>query len=142
VRQDLGVAEGQLRDYQGRLGAAFPHASYLAELTSLRDRLKAGLSGGAATEKEGEPQPSVSELAEQIKSLKSAHTIEATPERAGKRRSSAEEPVTSRIRKRAGITQAADSVLESDVVPLPTERALLSASTRRRTVSAEGGRLR
>ena len=45
VRKDLTIAEGQLRDYQARLGQPFAHDGYLAELTHLRDQLKAGLSG-------------------------------------------------------------------------------------------------
>ena len=43
-RQELAIAEGQLRDYQARLGRPFAHEAYLSELTDLRDRLKAGLS--------------------------------------------------------------------------------------------------
>ncbi len=99
VRQDLGIAESQLRDYQARLGKPFLHDAYLSELTTLRDQLKSCLSGttpGPGTQ----PQPSASELAEQIKALKAAHTIEATPERAGIRHTCAEEPVTARIRRR------------------------------------------
>jgi hypothetical protein len=42
----------------------------------------------------------VSELATRIKALKAAHTIEGVPQRIGKRRLSAEEPVTARIRRR------------------------------------------
>ncbi len=45
VRQDLAIAESQLRDYQARLGKPFLHDAYLSELTALRDQLKAGLSG-------------------------------------------------------------------------------------------------
>ena len=44
IRQDLAIAEGQLRDHQARLGRPFAHDAYLAELTALRDQLKAGLS--------------------------------------------------------------------------------------------------
>ena len=47
VRQDLAIAESQLRDYQARLGKPFLHDAYLSELTSLRDQLKAGLSATA-----------------------------------------------------------------------------------------------
>ncbi len=47
VRQDLSIAESQLRDYQARLGKPFLHDVYLSELTSLRDQLKAGLSATA-----------------------------------------------------------------------------------------------
>ena len=99
IRQDLAIAEAQLCDYQARLGAPFPHDSYLSKLTALRDRLKAGLSG-TTSEPGAEPLPGISELAQQIKALKATHTIEATPERVGKRRSSAEEPITARIRRR------------------------------------------
>ena len=83
VRQDLAIAESQLRDYQARLGKPFLHDAYLSELTSLRDQLKAGLSATAqsAGRRSG---PSVSELAEKIKALKAAHTIEATPHASGR----------------------------------------------------------
>ena len=47
VRQDLAIAESQLRDYQARLGKPFLHDAYLSELTGLRDQLKAGLSATA-----------------------------------------------------------------------------------------------
>ena len=99
VRQDLAIAESQLRDYQARLGAPFLHDAYLSELTDLRDQLKAGLSG-KTPEPGSEPQPSVAELAEKIKALKAAHTIEATPQRIRQKQISAEEPVTARIRRR------------------------------------------
>ncbi len=82
VRQDLGIAESQLRDYQARLGKPFPHDAYLSELTTLRDLLKTGLSG---TDPGTETRLSVGELAERIKALKAAHTIEVMPQRAGKR---------------------------------------------------------
>ena len=82
VRQDLAIAESQLRDYQARLGKPFLHDAYLSELTALRDQLKAGLSGRAAGAR-APSRPSVSELAEQIKALKAAHSIEATPQRTG-----------------------------------------------------------
>ncbi len=98
-QQDLAIAESQLRDYQARLGVPFPHESYLSQLTDLRDQLKVGLSR-SGPEPTTEPLPTVTELAEQIKALKAAHTVEASPVRIGKRRSSAEEPVTARIRRR------------------------------------------
>jgi hypothetical protein len=97
TREDLGIAEAQLRDYQARLGTSFSHDGYLNRLTALRDQLKAGLSG--AVPQEG--QPTVAELAGQIRTLKAEHTVEAVPERTGKRKAAAEEPVTARIRRRA-----------------------------------------
>jgi hypothetical protein len=98
TRKDLAIAEGQLRDYRARLGQPFAHEDYLRELTDLRDRLKAGLSQAAP--EPGAPPVPVAELAERIKALKSAHTIEAAPERTAPRRIAAEEPVTARIRRR------------------------------------------
>jgi N12 class adenine-specific DNA methylase len=98
IRQDLTIAESQLRDYQARLGAPFLHDGYLAELTALRDQLKAGLSGKAP--EPGTEPPSVSELAHRIKVLKAAHNIEGTPERVRQKQLSAEEPITRRIRRR------------------------------------------
>jgi hypothetical protein len=102
VRKDLAIAEAQLNAYQARLGASFPYDSYRSRLTALRDELKVRLS-----EKAPEPGEhsdlTISELAEQIKRLKASHTIEATPERAASRFAKAEEPVTSRIRRRTEV---------------------------------------
>ncbi len=95
-RQDLEVAQRQLHDYEARAGQPFPHAAYLDQLAALRDQLKAGLSG--AEPKEGEP--TVAELAEKIKALRAANSVEAAPTRTAMRRLTAEEPVTARIRRR------------------------------------------
>jgi hypothetical protein len=100
VRQDLAIAEPQLRDYQARLGAPFLHDGYLAELTALRDQLRAGLSG-KTPESGSEAMPSVPELADRIKALQAAHNIDPTPQRVRQKQTSAEEPVTARIRRRA-----------------------------------------
>ncbi len=99
TKTDLAIARDQLRDYESRLGAEFSHEAYLSELAALRDRLKAGLSG-ATPEPESGPGASVSELANRIKAVKDAHSIETAPVRAGTRRSTAEEPVTAQIRRR------------------------------------------
>jgi hypothetical protein len=99
VKQDLSIAESQLRDYQARLGKPFPHDAYLSKLIVLRDQLKAGLSA-SAHQSDNEEGPSASDLAEKIKALKAANTIEATPQRVRQKHSSAEEPVTARIRRR------------------------------------------
>ena len=104
VRQELSIAEAQLRDYQARLGAPFPHDEYLSKLTTLRDQLKAVLAGVAPAplETDSEVPPTAAELAGQIKTLTSANAIEAAPvRRLSQRRSSVEEPVTARIRRRA-----------------------------------------
>jgi hypothetical protein len=99
ARQDLAIAESQLRDYRDRLGKPFPHEKYLSELTELRDQLKAGLSN-TAYQAHDEKGPEVAELADRIKALKAANTIEATPQRARHKQAAAEEPVTARIRRR------------------------------------------
>jgi len=116
VQRDFGIAQSQLRDYQARLGKPFPHEAYLSELNALRDQLKAGLSG--ANQEPGKQEgPSVSEVSEQIKPLKAANTIEATPQRERQKHSSAEEPITAAIRRRTGASSASDLVTESDVAP-------------------------
>jgi hypothetical protein len=115
VQQDLSIAEAQFRDYQSRLGKPFTHETYLTELTSLRDQLKVGLS--ATTQMQGdEAGPSVSELAEKIKMLKAAHSIDATPQRVQSKQASAEEPITARIRKR----QEANSASDHQISPGPS----------------------
>jgi hypothetical protein len=127
LRRDLSLAESQLRDYQGRMGTAFTHESYLTGLTALRDQLKAGLSG-AMPEGGAESSPSVSELADQIKALKAAHTIEAVPQRAGKPRTSAEQPVTARIRQAATHGSFASAEESRRRAPCPSD--LLSVGGR------------
>jgi hypothetical protein len=114
-RQDLAIAEGQLRDHQARLGRPFPHEEYLSQLADLRDQLKAGLS--QATPEPG--LPSVAELAERIKALKAAHTIDAAPERTASRCIAGEEPVTSRIRRRIDLPAAPEPAPEPPMAAPP-----------------------
>jgi hypothetical protein len=105
-----GIAQGQLKDYEARIGQSFAHADYLERLTVLRDQFKVGLS-------RAEPQdgaPPVSELAERIRVLRAENTVEATPERAGTRRVSAEVPVTARIMRR--VEEPTESVEPVEVV--------------------------
>jgi N12 class adenine-specific DNA methylase len=99
VRQELTIAESQLRDYQERLGKPFPHNPYVSDLTELRDKLKAELSG-KTREPGSEPPPSVQELAERIKALQACHSIESSPQRVQQCQPSAEEPTTTRILRR------------------------------------------
>src|SRR5262249_35225915 len=95
VRQDLAIAEGQIRDHQARLGKPFAHDAYFRELKTLRDQLQAALSG-TAQEPGGSVSPAA-HLAERIQDLKASRTIEAAPERRGAARTRAESPVTSRL---------------------------------------------
>jgi hypothetical protein len=108
VQQDLAIAEKQLGDYRERLGQPFPHDAVLAHLTTLRDRLKVCLSD-RQPEPGTEPRDDASALAEQINALKTAQSLEAAPERNGHHRSTAEEPVTTRIRRRMGAVLASGS---------------------------------
>lgn len=119
IRQDLSIAESQLRDYQARLGQPFPHEAYLSELTGLRNQLKAGLSAGNH-EPADQKGPSVSELAARIKTLKAANTIEATPQRVQRKQAAAEEPITARIRRRQ---EEAAEVQQADEVNSPAGHA-------------------
>jgi N12 class adenine-specific DNA methylase len=126
VRQDLSIAESQLRDYQARLGKPFHHDIYLSELTGLRDQLKAGLSATAQMQGD-EGGSSVAELADRIKVLKAANTIEATPQRVQSKQSSAEEPITARIRRRSVVTPGFDQAIQTDAAL--AERAALLLET-------------
>jgi N12 class adenine-specific DNA methylase len=101
VRQDITIAEAQLRDHQARLGQPFAHEAYLAELTGLRDQLRDGLAG-TPPPKDGADRPTVAALAERIGAVRGAHVVAATPERAERRATVAEEPVVARIRRRTG----------------------------------------
>ncbi len=117
TRQDLSIAEAQLRDYHARLGKPFTLETYLTELTSLRDQLKARLSG-TGHETGQHDGPSVSELAGRIKALKAANSVEATPQRVRPKQSTAEEPITSRIRRRAESMPAAGSTNDAGAIPV------------------------
>jgi hypothetical protein len=119
IRQDLAIAEAQLRDYHARLGKPFMLETYLLELTALRDQLKAGLSS-TVHEPGKDDGPSVSEVAERIKALKTANSIEATPQRVRQKHSTAEEPVTARIRRRQEGNSASEPSIEADA-GLPPE---------------------
>lgn len=123
VRQDLGIAESQLRDYQARLSQPFPHDAYLSELTTLRDQLKTALSATAQA-KGDETKSTAAELAERIKSLKAAHTIEATAQRSQQKASSAEEPITARIRRRTQAASTPEPTTDSDTAASPPGASL------------------
>ncbi len=121
TRQELSIVETQLRDYQARIGRAFDHDAYQVELTGLRDRLRGSLSGGRAqsdsepsTESDSSPRATAAELAEQIKALRPAHTVEAAPERVSARRLDAEEPVTARIRRHAASDRPAETAEQAE----------------------------
>jgi len=108
--------DSKLVGYQARLGKPFTHDAYLAELTGLRDQLKAGLSA-SAHQSDKEEGPSASELADKIKALKAANSIEATPQRVRQKHSTAEEPITARIRRRTEASLSSDQSGESNDVP-------------------------
>jgi N12 class adenine-specific DNA methylase len=138
VWQDLDIAESQLRDYQARLGKPFLYDAYLSELTGLRDQLKLGLSG-ATTDQGTEKRPTVTEVAERIKALKAANTVDAMPARVSNRSFSAEEPITARIRRRVDPLASREDGLpdrspvpegspSSPVTDAPAVEALLAAA--------------
>jgi len=109
IRQELAITETQLHDYQARLGKPFILDTYLSELAGLRDQLKVGLSTPATNPapgnnsepgKEGPTRLTVAELSDRIKTIKTANNVESAPQRVRQKHSSAEEPVTARIRRR------------------------------------------
>ena len=118
ARRDLEIAQGQLRDYEARLGAGFPHATYLEALTGLRTQLEAALSSTTHEEAEGS-LPTVGDLVERLKALHAAHTVEAAPERSAPRRTATvEEAITTRIRQRE----------QAETAPQPHEEAVPGGS--------------
>jgi hypothetical protein len=100
IVRDLAIAQGQLRDYEARLGAGFAHAGYLEELTRLRNQLEAALSG-TTQQVSDTPICAVDEIVTRIKTLKAANTLEAAPARTTPRpQATVEEAITTRIRQR------------------------------------------
>jgi hypothetical protein len=84
---------------------------FQSDLTNLRDQLKAGLSS-RVSEGEAKEGPSTPELAEKIKALKAANTLEASTPRDPRKVSTAEEPITAQIRRRQ---EASAATLEEGV---------------------------
>jgi hypothetical protein len=117
TKQNLAVAESQLRDYRASLGKPFDHETYLAHLAALRDQLKFVLSGH-----EEEAARKINEAAQKIKALRAEHTVDAAPERAAQRRIDAEEPVTTRIRRRNEVPVVSKAFTES-AFDLPSTQA-------------------
>jgi hypothetical protein len=100
IARDLGIAQGQLRDYEARLGAGFAHAGYLNELMGLRNQLEAALSSNTQQVSDA-PVSAVGEIVERIKTLKAANTLEAAPARTAPRpQATVEAAITTRIRQR------------------------------------------
>jgi hypothetical protein len=100
IARDLGIAQGQLRDYEARLGAGFAHTDYLNELTGLRNQLEAALSSTTQQVSDA-PVWAVDEIVKRIKTLKAANTLEAAPVRTAPRpQATIEEAITTRIRQR------------------------------------------
>ena len=97
IKEKLDIMTSQLRDYQGRLDQPFDHDKYLAEMTELRDQLKAALSGRSEDQAKADI-PTASELADRIKALKASHTVDASPQRTSSRKTSAAIPISTRIR--------------------------------------------
>jgi hypothetical protein len=91
--RELQLAQGQLRDYQARLGSPFTQAAHLEALTALRRQLASALSDTPDA-----AGPPTEELVARFKALRAAHTAEASPERSRERKgASLEEAVTTRI---------------------------------------------
>ena len=109
--QDQAVAEGQLVDFESRLGAVFPHVEYERQLIDLRDKLRAGLSEKAADAKED--GPSVAELDQQIKALRAANAVQADVQRIGAKPT---RPVAARVRPKA---VEPEPVSQAAVIELP-----------------------
>ena len=114
LRRELALSEVKLRDFEARLGAAFPHERYIEELSALRDELKVALS---ATPQEGVESKTrtAGELSELIQALKGTHTVEAMPVKRPGAATRSERPVTSRLLRRA------ESVPSVDLAPEPPE---------------------
>lgn len=137
LRSDNHITEGQLRDYQQRLGRPFTHEGYLSELTTLRDALKTRLSSRQDEAKESEG-PSASDLAAQIKALKAANTVETVATRSERKTATAEESVTARIRRRQETQASEASKEEPPEAESKEEMSFQERILRQRSQNAEG----
>jgi N12 class adenine-specific DNA methylase len=123
--RDLAIAQGQVRDYDARLGGGFAHTVYLEELTRLRHQLETALSGTAQEDAAGS-LPSVGVLVERLKALRAAHTLDTAPEQTAKPRpATMAEAVTTRIRQRV----QAEARPQPEDVPSPLSPVMSASST-------------
>jgi hypothetical protein len=137
LRQEVSIAESQLRDYQQHHGQPFKQEGYQAELTALRDQLKAALSSQSA-DQDPKSQPAASALAERIKALRAAHTVEAAPERTPHKETAGAEPVTTRIRRKAqAFESASDRAAHDDESTVHRQAHPARRTTRRERSSHE-----
>jgi len=90
--QDVALAQGQLRDYQARLGSSFAHSGYLQELIALRCQLEAALS-----EMPTEGLLPTGDLVQRFKALRQAHTVHIPSHLVVKRVSAQRKPPEVRI---------------------------------------------
>lgn len=112
----------------------------MLELTALRDRLKAKLSASGRDNGESEG-PTTGELTERIKALRAENTVEATPQRSERKQSTAEEPITARIRRRQEEAASADETTSPEVLsPEPKAITFPEHILRERQQRAEGER--
>jgi hypothetical protein len=139
TRRDLAIAQGQLRDYEARLGAEFVHAAYLEALTALRNQLEAALSHTAQDRGESSLPP-MGELVERIKALQAAHTLDAAPERAAPRpTATVAEAITTRIHQWEQAETAPQPEDEpSSVAPTTTPASLPATASARPAHRAQG----
>ena len=144
-KAEIALKQGQLRDYESRLGNPFQHEEYANQLADLRDQLQLGLS-------EHPPAGStpMAELAERIRALRASVTVEAAPERVTRKVTRAERPVTARIRERRGEVKA-EPVAESRPaepptlvipMPVPTKPTVDHRQTEARRRQGEGAQRR
>ena len=100
------MKQGQFDDYEARLGKPFAHEALMRELADLRDQFRAGLRDQlkiGLSEHPTEGATPVAELAERIRALRDANTVEVAPVRTGTRKTTRAEvpvpvPVPARIR--------------------------------------------
>jgi hypothetical protein len=118
--RDLAIAQGQLRDYEARLGSAFTHTGYLDELTILRNQLETALSSTAQQVSEM-PLAEIGGIVERIKTLKATNTLEAAPARTAPRSvTTVEEAITTRIRQREQV----EPPPQPEITPPPVSPAM------------------
>jgi N12 class adenine-specific DNA methylase len=123
--RDGQVASRQLADYQQRLGTPYLDDAYLSELSARRDELRTALSvrPGVAGEAEATAAPtrSSTEVAQAIQQLMASHSRDEAPVRESSERiTTAEEPITKRLRAAATRSSENQGLAENSLgVPIP-----------------------
>jgi len=134
TERDLTLSREQLGDYRDRIGKPFDHEATFTELSNLRNQLNTALT--KSFESTADSPASTAELAEHIKRLLAAQTIESASRKSREQTAeiTAEQPIAAGLKEHISKPEPAHEpspqpgVSEPEVTrpPVPTEQTVVA----------------